>query len=211
MWDADVFYCKAGIMYALRCVVDRFLEGGMTPNARRALGRYIRWTAYYHVVRVHDEESPLNETEEGHMFLLDSMEEVSAIIALICVGFLLGLTVPHDKDRQESNEWRCVEHELRGLIKAMSSNVSFGEMCLEDAFSLYFCRQGRWILSQVRVNDDIRSLTEVAFDRASFLYEPDEELQRTFLRIWGETAIENVQVEFGCLPLLGVALDLTWE
>lgn len=161
-WEAEVFYCRGGIVDTCRAMFRSFLRGERSKrrgDAWRIFCRYVRYLKHSITVRQVTDGSKLTKTEKGHNPALDTTDGLTDIFALLVTTLFLNIIdyrqYPGTSDPlylREVEEIRLAQSDAFMLVKFLDGIIDLvdhvtGEpVSLENSFFSYLILQGRWLL-----------------------------------------------------------------
>jgi hypothetical protein len=138
-------------------------QSNRRTDAWRTFCRYIRYVYRSITVRQGTEEAQLTTTEQGHIPVLDTMDGLTEVFALLSTTLLLNVIDSRQYIKgsaplslREEEETRLAQLEAGMLVEFLSEKINLVEdgtsepVLLENAFFSYLCLQGRWLLWQLR-------------------------------------------------------------
>jgi hypothetical protein len=164
-WEAEVFYCRAGIIDTCRSMLLGFLNGEESKrraDAWRLFCRYVRYLQHCFTER-QGTGSQLTKAEQAHVPLIDTIDGITDIFGLLSTTFLLNVIDSRQYPEKftplsprEKEEIRLAQLDACTLIQFLDDVVDLVDLrsgeavSAKKAFFSYFVLQGRWLLSELR-------------------------------------------------------------
>jgi hypothetical protein len=145
-----------------RSFVDR-RQSTRRPDAWRTYCRYIRYVCHSIKVRRETDGAELTTTEQGHVPVLDTMQGLTEIFAMLSTTMLLRVidyrcyvNPPIPLSPREEEEIALAQLEAQLLVRFLTDKIYLVEeetgndVSVEEAFVSYITLQGRWLLSHLK-------------------------------------------------------------
>jgi hypothetical protein len=171
-WEAEVFYCRGGIIDTCRAMFQSFLRGEQSKrqaDAWRTFCRYVRYLHHSFTVRQGTSGSQLTKTEQGHIPAFDTMDGLTDIFALLSTALLLNIIdcrqypeISAFLSLREQEEIRLAQVDAWMLVRFLTGIIDLVEdetredVSLDDAFISYLILQGRWLLLKLGTKSHVQ-------------------------------------------------------